>query len=199
MKLSHEKLIEIINNSILPDKDFQEALDIVRKNSSGKIWLIGGFLYKNLAHGLYGSKKSTKDFDLIIENANTELFLPENWTEKENHFSSPKFINGKKQIDFIPLSNLYYIKTKSLVSNINNFLEGGGLNIHCLAYDIFEKEILGDIGIKALEQKIISVYNLEMLEYGAKIYGRTPNEIIKTKAEDLGFDARLIFAKQTNS
>jgi len=192
MKLSHEKLIEIIGDSILPDKDFQEALDIVRKNSSGKIWLIGGFLYKNLAHSLYGSKKSTKDFDLIIENANTGLVLPENWIEKENHFGSPKLINGEKQIDFIPLSNLYYIQTKNLVPCINNFLEGGGLNIHCLAYDIFGKEVLGDIGIKSLEQRTISVYNLEMLEYGAKIYGKTPNEIIKTKAEELGFKAQLI-------
>lgn len=192
MNLSREKLIDIIKNSILPDKDFQEALDIVRENSSGKIWLIGGFLYKNLAHSLYGSKKSTKDFDLIIENANTELVLPENWVEKENHFGSPKLINGEKQIDFIPLSNLYYIQTKNLVPCINNFLEGGGLNIHCLSYDIFGKEILGDIGIKSLEQKIISVYNLEMLEYGAKIYEKTPNEIIKTKAEELGFRAQLI-------
>ncbi|MCL5018837.1 MAG: hypothetical protein M1416_03695 [Candidatus Pacearchaeota archaeon] len=192
MKLSNEKLIEIINYSILPDKDFQEALDIVRKNSSGKIWLIGGFLYKNLAHSLYGSKKSTKDFDLIVEKANSKLFLPENWIEKENHFSSPKFISREKQIDFIPLSNIYYIKTKSLVPCINNFLEGGGLNIHCLAYDILEKEILGDIGIRALEQRIISVYNLEMLEYGAKIYGKTLNEIIKTKAEELGFESQLI-------
>lgn len=192
MELPNEKLIEIINNSILPDKDFQEALDIARANSSGKIWLIGGFLYKNLAHSLYGSKKSTKDFDLIVEKANSRLVLPENWIAKENHFSSPKFISGGKQIDFIPLSNIYYIKTKSLVPCINNYLEAGGLNIHCLAYDILEKKVLGSIGIKALEQRIISVYNLEMLEHQARIYGKIPNEIIKTKAEELGFEAQFI-------
>ncbi len=192
MNLSNQRLIEIIDNLIIPDKDFQEALDIAKENSSGKIWLIGGFLYKNLAYSLYGSKKSTKDFDLIVENTNDKIILPENWIKRENNFFSPKFINGEKQIDFIPLSNIYYIKTKGLVPCINNFLKGGGLNIHCLAYDILNKEIFGDVGIKALEQKIISAYNLEMLQYGARKYGKTPNEMIKTKAEELGFNAQLI-------
>jgi hypothetical protein len=192
MKLFTERLREIINNSILPDKNFQEALEIVRKNSSGKIWLVGGFLYKNLAHYLYGSKKSTKDFDLIAENSNSKLILSENWRIKKNHFDGLKFVNREKQIDFMPLNNLYYIKINNLNPCIDNFLEGGGLNIHCLVYDILGKEIFGDVGIRALEQKVISGYNLKMLEYGARKYGKTSNEIIKTKAEELGFRAQLI-------
>jgi len=192
MELSREKLVEIINSSILLDKDFQEALNIVRENSSGKVWLVGGFLYKNLAHNLYSSKKSTKDFDLVVEDSNYKLTLPEDWRIRKNHFDGLKFVNGEKQIDFMPLASLDYIKMNKLSPCMHNFLEGGGLNIHCLAYDIFGKEIFGDIGIKALEQKVISAYNLEMLEYGARKYGKIPNEIIKSKAEELGFRAQLI-------
>jgi hypothetical protein len=192
MELSREKLVEIINSSILLDKDFQEALDIVRENSSGKVWLVGGFLYKNLAHNLYGSKKSTKDFDLVVEDSNYKLTLPEGWRIRKNHFDGLKFVNGEKQIDFMPLASLDYIKMNKLSPCMDNFLEGGGLNIHCLAYDIFGKKIFGDIGIKALEQKVISAYNLEMLEYGARKYRKIPNDIIKSKAEELGFRAQLI-------
>lgn len=76
MKTLGKKLTEIVDGEIFSDLDFQEALEIGRKNSHGKIWLIGGFLYKNLAHSLYGSKKSTKDFDLVIEDPKSNLVLP---------------------------------------------------------------------------------------------------------------------------
>ena len=64
---------------------------------------------------------------------------------------------------------------------------------HSFAYDIFNNEILGEVGIKALEQKIIASYNLKVLEEGTRRYGRTPNDLIKTKAEELGFKAQLTF------
>jgi hypothetical protein len=190
MEILREKLVEIVNSLILPDKDFQEALDIVKDNSSGKIWLIGGFLYKNLAHVLYGSNKSTKDFDLMVEKANYKLTLPKNWEIKKNHFDGLKFVNKIKQIDFIPLERICYCEG---CPSIDNFLQSGGLNIHSLAYDIFNNEIFGEVGIKALEQKIITSYNLRVLEEGTSRYGKTPNDMIKEKAKELGFEAQLVY------
>jgi hypothetical protein len=190
--MEQSRLIGIVNSSILCDEDFQEALRIVGENSLGKIWLIGGFLYKNIASALYGSKKSTKDFDLIVEEAKGDLVLPEGWRRTSNHFNGIKFVNGKKQIDFIPLADFYYIKSKGLNPNIDNFLEGGGLNIHCLAYDILEGRLLGDAGINSLRERVISAYNLEMLEHGARLYGKTPNDMIKSKSQEMDFEAKLI-------
>jgi hypothetical protein len=197
MKLSNKILLDIVNNLILPDKDFQKALKLTKANSSGKIWLIGGFLYKNLAHSLYGSRKSTKDFDLIVEYPNDKIILPDDWKITKNHFNNNKLISNQMQIDFIPLTDLAlpknpYSYEKNPIPSINHFLESGGLNIHCIAYDIFDKKIIGDVGIKALEEKIISAYNLEMLEYGPKKYEKTPNDIIKKKAEELGFEYKLV-------
>lgn len=80
----------------------------------------------------------------------------------------------------------------SLTPSIYNFLEGGGLNIHCIAYDLLERDIIGDVGIKALEEKVIAAYNLEMLRYGTSLYGKDPNDAIIKKAEELGFRAQLI-------
>lgn len=191
MELKTERLAEIIE-SIISDKDFHEAFDITRENSSGSIWLIGGFLYKNIANALYGSNKSTKDFDFIVEKEKNNLILPEGWKITKNHFDNPKFTNREKQIDFIPLDKIYYIKANNLTPSIDNFLEGGGLNIHCIAYDILKKELLGKAGIKALEERTISAYNLKMLEHARELYGKTPNEQIKKKAEELGFGFQLV-------
>jgi hypothetical protein len=192
MELTADLLSDIIHNQILNDENFNEALELVRKNSSGSIWLIGGFLYKNIAHALYGSPKSTKDFDFVIEKAKDNLALPEGWIRISNHFNGIKFVSSGSQIDFIPLADLYYIKANNLKPSIDNFLDGGGLNIHGLVYDLTEERVFGSIGLNALEQRTISAYNLPMLKHAARLYGRTPNQIIRTKADELNFQAVLL-------
>ena len=47
---------------ILRDEKYLGTLDIVRENSSGKIWLLGGAIY---GHLLFGEGAKIKDYDLI--------------------------------------------------------------------------------------------------------------------------------------
>ncbi len=109
MRIKKSALIEIVKKRVLLDENFQEALEITRVNSSGKIWLIGGFLYKNLVEELYGTcKKHTKDFDLIVERANESIILPAGWKSETNTFGNPKLFNGGSEIDFIPLKDIYF-------------------------------------------------------------------------------------------
>jgi len=193
MKLVKKDLLNIIKKKILEDESFKEALNLTRKNSSGKIWLIGGFLYKNLVKELYGTcKKSAKDFDLIVERANKKLVLPAGWKKERNIFGNPKLFDGKTEIDFVPLDEIYYIKKYRLKPCIESHLEGVPFNIHYLVYDIFDNKIVGDVGVRALEEKVVRAYNLEMLEYVARKYNTTMNEMIKKKAEVLGFGAEFI-------
>ena len=49
----------------LKDQKFLEVFDLVEQNSKGKIWLIGGFIYKNLASSLYGGEIYNYDIDII--------------------------------------------------------------------------------------------------------------------------------------
>ena len=188
MTLTKESLLDIVKERILEDEGFKEALEITRINSSGKIWLIGGFLYKNLVDALYGTcSKPAKDFDLIVEKANKRIVLPVGWKKKMNNFGNPRFFNGELEIDFIPLESIYYIKRNKLEPRIENFLVGVPLNIHFLVYDIFKKEIFGDIGIKALEEKVVKVYNKKMADCCARKYNKTADAMVKEKAEALGF------------
>lgn len=194
MKLSREVLSRIFQQVAAEDTKFQESLEVVRQNSSGRIWLTGGFLYKNLAHYLYGSKKETKDFDFIVEKANPSIILPDGWHQEINRFGNLKFINRSKEIedDFILLPEMFYIKESKLTPRIANYFAGMPLNIHCLAYDIQEQKVIGMTGIRALEERIVRAHNLEMLKYGARAYHTTPNDMIRKKASELGFLVELI-------
>jgi len=192
MKLSREILSRAFQQIAAEDKDFQLTSEIVRQNSSGKIWLIGGFLYKNLTHILYNFGRSAKDFDFIVEKANPHTILPEGWQQETNTFGNPKLFNKGLKIDFIPLEGVYYIRKNRLKPCIANYFAGAPFNIHCLAYDIKEQKVIGIAGIKALEERVVRAHNLEMLEYGARMYQTTPNDMIRKKASELGFKAELI-------
>lgn len=193
MKINKKELLAIVHEKILQDENFNEALEITKKNSSGKIWLIGGFLYRNIVNELYGTcKKVAKDFDLVVERANERIILPEGWKKRTNHFGNPELSNSRYEIDFIPLDNIYYIKKNKLKPSIENHLKGSVFNVQYIAYDIFNKKIIGNIGIKAIEDRTVGVYNLEMLKYISKMHHKTANDMIREKADALGFRAELI-------
>lgn len=59
---------KIIQKTINEDREFKSALEIVKKNSNGKIWVAGSFIFRNLASATYGLPKPIfKDYDFIVE------------------------------------------------------------------------------------------------------------------------------------
>ena len=114
--------------------EYHEALGVVSKNSSGKIWLIGGFVYRTIASQLYGLPKPEVDLDFIVKESVEEFDLPEGWIVKRNRFGNPKFVNGNKQIDYVPLDNIHSILYRGLEPTIENFLSGNPLTVQALAF-----------------------------------------------------------------
>ena len=53
--------------------EFHEAITIVKSNSKGKVWLIGGSIYRTIANQLYNVQKPSVDFDFIIEKGFAEV------------------------------------------------------------------------------------------------------------------------------
>lgn len=48
--------------------EFKESLEIVKSNSEGDVWLIGGFVCRSIIQGLYGVPMSDDvDLDFIVE------------------------------------------------------------------------------------------------------------------------------------
>ena len=166
---------------------YQEALHIVQLNSRGKIWLIGGFVYRTLAHLQYDTQKPAVDLDFIVEHPTITRTLPEGWTEQKNRFGNPKWINGNQQIDYVPLTNIYMLQTRGLEPTIDNFLAHTPLSIQAIVFNIGEKKLQGERGLDALRRKVVEVLDLDMAKYAASKKGKSINEYILTLAENLGF------------
>jgi len=168
-------------------EEFPEALEIVKKNSSGKIWLIGGYVYRTIASQLYGLPKPEVDLDFVVEYPVSDFDLPLGWKADKNRFGNPKLVNGKKQIDYVPLENIYSIHQRQIEATIENFLTGVPLTVQSVAYDVNENKVIGKIGITALQRKVIEVNNLNFAEYAAKKKNKSLQTMMQEKAGGLGF------------
>lgn len=80
--------LEELIKPYLESEIFLEVLELARQNSEGKIWLMGGFLYKNIAAALYGGETYTNDIDLIVEKRNKVLKQVTNWSIETNSYGA---------------------------------------------------------------------------------------------------------------
>lgn len=190
--LTLKHLSEIFNRAISKDRLYQEALGVVKRNSRGRTWLIGGAVYRALVKELYGNGKEAKDFDFIVEKAKPKIELSDGWTIGESRFGNPKFVKGNAQIDFVPIDRVIHIVHYGLTPNTSNFLSKVPFNIHSLAYDTRRKKVIGEIGREALEDRVVRVNDLEMARIYAEKYGVTINDRLRKTANELGFSAELI-------
>ena len=168
-------------------EEFPEALKIVKRNSSGKIWLIGGFVYRTIAGQLYGLPKPEVDLDFVVEYSLFDFDLPSGWRADKNRFGNPKLVNGKKQIDYVPLGNIYSILQRQIEPTIENYLTGVPLTVQSVAYDVNENRIIGEIGIDALQRRVVEVNDLLFAEYAANKKNKSLQAMIEDKADGLGF------------
>lgn len=188
MELKAEQLAEIFKE-VIQDKQAQQAVEIVRRNSQGKIWVIGGFVYKSLARKLYGKPEAdSKDYDFIVEQRNSEIVLPDGWKRTLNHFGNLKFV-GDFPIDFVDLRMVYSILRRKIPATIENYLNGTNLNVESIVYDVDEERVIGNVGISALERRVVAVNNLDMAKDIAWVFFTSVNDMIRKKAEGLGFRA----------
>jgi hypothetical protein len=169
--------------------EFKEAKEIVKKNSEGNVWLIGGFIYRNIVAGLYGTEKPKIDLDFIIQKPIEKFILPEGWKKIKNHFGNPKFVGPNFEIDFVPLKKIYSIKHRKLYSSIKNYLSGTPLNIQSIVYDFKKNELKGERSFWSIENKfIIPNSNYHLLEFAAIDKNKKVDEYIIDMAKSLNFD-----------
>jgi len=179
--------------SIENNIEFQEIMDIIQDNSCGDFWLIGGFVYRSVASELYGIKKPMVDLDFIVEKPTEKIVFPASWKRTTNRYGNLKFINDDGlEIDFVPLENVHSIIRRGLKATIENFLTGTPLNIQSIVYDVKNKMIKGDIGTKAMEEKIVAVNDFEQAKIYSARKGKSINDIIQEKSSSLGFKPILV-------
>ncbi|MAG19981.1 hypothetical protein CL618_00940 [archaeon] len=173
------------------NEKFQEAMDIVRTNCGDKMWLVGGSVYRGLAHLMYDIEEPDVDFDFIVGDPNGNIILPNTWRLHRNTYGNPKFVGGEFSIDFVPLSTVVSIKRRGLEFIFDNFLTGTPLTVQSIAYDVALGKIIGEIGINALESGSVGVNNLGQALFCSRKKGISVEDLIREKAKSLGFEPVL--------
>lgn len=168
--------------------EYQEALKIINLNSTGKVWLIGGFLFRTIARELYGTAKPEVDLDFIIEKPLSNIELPSSWEISINHFGNTKLSGPHFSVDFIPLNNIFSIQERNLLPTIENFLTGVPLTVQSLAFEVQANHLQGEAGIEALKTKTVGVNNKEQAASYAERCRTTVEAYIRDKAVSLGFN-----------
>lgn len=187
-KEMQKALLEELKNN----KEYQEVLKIVKANTKGKIWLIGGTVSRSIIKSIYGHSQPKHDLDFLVEGLNDKLITPKGWKISKNRFGNPRLIKGKLEVDIVPLKIAEYIVENKLKSSIKNFLAGTPIDIQALAFDIHNEKLIGPLGIKALQRKEVRINNYKRFSAKAKRKGLTPQELLQQKAKNLWFKAVFI-------
>lgn len=185
MNQTKEKLESFIKLNLFENRIYSEIFDVVKNNSEGRVWLIGGVVYKILINELYGSNLESKDWDFVVEKIKKPLNLLSDWEVGESRLGSPKIKKGGIVVDLVPLDNVHSIKQRKLEPKIEHFLSGVPLTTHSLAYDIDSGELLGQTGIQSVLTKTVGINNKSEFDFSQSIYGTSYT--VKNFAEVLGF------------
>ncbi len=175
------------------DPHYQKAFEIVRKNSTGRNWLIGGSISRLLTKLYYGFDQTDYDFDFIVEKAKDNIQLPSSFNSKINSYGNLKFVSGDISIDFVPISTIDSIKRRGLQPTIENFLSGTPFTIQAIAYDIDNNQLLGDEGLQAFSNRVFDINDAKQAKRYARKKGLDLNTLIAQKATSMGF--KPIFVK----
>jgi len=172
------------------DNEFNDALQIVKQNCLGKIWMIGGGVYKNLIKIFYpNTHLKINDLDFLVEQRESyeDFVLPKNYSISYSRFFGIK-LDGKMKIDIIEIEQFMPSAINFVEPTIGNFLLHSPLNIQSIAYDVFEKRVIGDVGINAIKEKKVCVNNYDSVVFCSRIRNMTVRDMIKEQAEALNFE-----------
>lgn len=183
--------------AIAENSDFQEALDIARLNSlEGKIWLVGGAVFRNIVYSLYNRcRQDAFDFDFILENpvAFNKIEAPRGWDLVKTHFGDPRFAKGEGQVDMFSLYNAVdpvdypTIDGMTVDEKLESYFRRVPLTIQAIAYDVAEGKVIGDKGIGAILAEEIKINNPQECLNFCRARKISVRHFIQTKAASLGF------------
>jgi hypothetical protein len=185
--------VRFLENAFKPyleEAIFLEVFDLVKQNSKGKIWLIGGYLYRNLAAVLYGGQKYNYDIDFIVEQRNDILKDVPGWRIEVNNYGAKNYVRLGNRMSFTDIRK--FIRVSGLKKyTIEEIIDTTPFNIQSIAYDFGEGRIIGEKGIGALIKKVVKINNIDQAKFYAERKGQNLKDMIIKKAEELGFNYEL--------
>jgi hypothetical protein len=167
--------------------EFSNAVPIVRQNSQGRIWLVGGFVYRSIANKLYDVPMLHVDLDFVVEEPRAVLQLPMGWVEGRNKFDHPRLANGTQSIDIIPLKSIIAGRGRKLEPTIESYFASVPLTIQAIGYDFDRVEVIGDTGKRALETRTVGINDPEQAAISARNKSKSVDDLVRASAAGLNF------------
>ena len=191
MEFAHGNIEKLLVGRLGESQDFRDAVSIVRDNSEGNIFLVGGTVSRTLVSEIYGERRQGQDFDFVVDVLHEDLKVPDGWEVTNHKFGNPTFKKGGIEVDVFPLSDQRHIKDNELEPTIENFLEGVPFSIQALVFDVKRERLIGEDGIRALMDRKFEVHNVESAKDIAKRKGVSIDEVMMRKAVSMGFEVVL--------
>lgn len=183
---------KIVKSYLQESSDFQDALKITKKLvPEGKIWLIGGQVFRPILKELYNIEyNSSSDFDFIIEQLPLirKKDIPKGFTLGKTGLGAPSLTKDDLQIDLIPLTDATRLSQQDLQlipseKRIWKYFQRVPLNIQAIVYDISNDSVIGQEAIEGIQNKVIKPMDLEECLSFCKRRGISLRKFFDTKIE----------------
>lgn len=173
------------------DENFIKAFAFANKHKKGKLYVIGGAVYKTIITQLHGISIQVKDYDFLADSFSEihEKDLPYLWKLGQTSFGSPHIYCGNAlKVDLISLEKYDPLYKREHPATADDFLSEVPLTIQSIAFDVKASKLIGKIGIDSIEKELVLVNNGEALNKYVAKKNFTAQDYIERKAKSIGFD-----------
>ena len=165
---------------------FGQAHEIAKANSTGRLWLVGGAVYRILNYFLRDVPFQMEDWDFLAEGVKDIPIIPPGWDFERTGYGDPRFKKDEQMVDILALDKIISIQRRDLEPTLENYLSGVSLTIQSIAYDFEGKGVIGEVGIDALLKGEVAPNRVEDMEH---MRGGLPmEEYVRQVAESLNFE-----------
>lgn len=207
------EIIDRVISIITVNHNWDEVYDIARSNSKGKVWLVGGKLYRTLTEVIFNTQAGAHgcDYDFITAKATWFNHVPAKWyvvvnddygETKLNPYTTDKtehawryFRNGRQVLDLMTFSRA---TQAGFEPTLDGYFKSVPLDVQAVALDIESRQLLGH-GLKSICRRVVGVNNLEQAEGAAKRASLTLSAFIEARALSLGFQPSTVVPKSETS
>jgi hypothetical protein len=196
---------------IWADPHFEDAYKLAKANSKGKLWVIGGKVYRHLLSLLHNEEFGTDkcDFDFLSEKLTWFRHIPDDlYSEytvhraysshkvmrnpfkklKSNLGKSPRFVSKDLTVDIVSLKKARGIVEEGLPRTIDGYFQGVPLDIQACAFDLETETLLtSDAFRKALDNRTVGINNMPQARGTADRRGISVGELLRRKAKSISF------------
>ncbi len=190
MNEEDKRLEDHFKDYLLSIPNFRVIEEIALNNDWGKIYMIGRSVYQGTS--MMAHEKVEVPPNLIhfaTEKTPEKIELPSWLSLKKFNGSYLEIPIRDFSVKVTPLEKFRQISARHVLPYITHFLSGTPLNVHSLAFDMWDKKLIGDRGISAINTRTVAINNLETAKVIALQKRMSIEEMIERKARELNFTA----------